>query len=78
MKNTNAANLTADEKAAIERAVRNANKRAAYQKIRNAKPEVKAKRLEYNRKRYTRNKALLKQAEALGMYKPAASAKRSA
>jgi hypothetical protein len=59
--------LSADERAAIERAVEGARKRAAYQKVRNARPEVRAARTAYNRKRYSRNKALLARAKELGL-----------
>jgi hypothetical protein len=69
--NLKKSDLTAAEREQIERAVRNAEKRAVYQKKRNARPEVQAKRLAYNRKRYARNKELLRKAAELGMIKVA-------
>jgi hypothetical protein len=51
----------------IRKALQAKQKRAEYQAKRNARADVRAKRTEYNRKRYERQKALLAKAAALGM-----------
>jgi len=59
--------LTGEQKVRMIRAIENKVKRAAYQEIRNKRPEVLAKRKEYNRKRYQEDRELLKLAVARGI-----------
>jgi hypothetical protein len=61
--------LSAIEREQIAKAIERADKRAAYQKKRNARPEVKAARTAYNRKRYNQQKALMAKARELGLVK---------
>ena len=59
------------EREALEKMVKKVlaqkDKRAEYQKKRNSKPEVKAERTEYNKRRYETQKALMKRAAELGV-----------
>ena len=54
---------------AIKDAIARKAKRDAYQKVRNARPAVKAARTAYNRKRYNTQKALMARAKELGLVK---------
>ena len=70
MKNVNTSkknDLSSEELAVIQKAVRTLKARRAYQKKRNARPDVAAKRRAYNRSRYRAYKASLVQAEGLGL-----------
>ena len=70
MKNINTvkkSDLTPEQLEAAQKAAVAYQKRVAYQKKRNARPDVKAKRTAYNRTRYAKGREALKLARGLGL-----------
>lgn len=68
--------LSGPQKAAMIKAIENKVARARYHAIRNERADVKAKRTEYNRRKYQTEKSLLAQAKAKGYLDKPISFKR--